>query len=228
MKPKTSAFTLIELLTVIAVIAILAAILIPAVSKVRDRAQATKAVSNIRQIGAAALLYANEHQGKVPGLGNDTTTNGMGVAGALFPYLESRTINGFPTWPELTRTYLAMSDPRVPEGILNGGWNWMGFNGLFADYPVAPSGGQKPNKDERRLLNFERPNRVIYAASGNGNLKVTHASNPAQLPIPEVPREGFYFCHDGAAPVVFLDGHAEMLAFPIDPTMLNPDYEAQD
>jgi prepilin-type processing-associated H-X9-DG protein len=74
-------------------------------------------------------------------------------------------------------------------------------------------------------LDFEQPNRVIYAASGNDNLKVTHAISPAQLPIPDAPREGFYFCHDGSVPVAFLDGHAEMLPFPIDPTMLNPDYE---
>jgi len=228
MKINTRAFTLIELLTVIAVIAILAAILIPTVSKVRLKAQTTEAVSNLRQVGAAALLYANEHQGKVPGLGNDTTTNGMGAAGALFPYLKSRTMDGFPTWAELQRTYFSIRDPRMPEGILRDGWNWLGFNGLFADYPQAPSGGEKPDKDERRLLNFQKPNQVIYAASGNGNLKVEQASNPAQLPVPESPRQGFYFCHDGAVPVAFLDGHVEMLAFPIDPTWLDPDYQTQD
>ena len=228
MKPKTSAFTLIELLTVIAVIAVLAAILIPAVSKVRHRAQATKAVSNIRQIGAAALLYANEHKGKVPGRGNDSTTNGMGLAGALFPYLESRAMDGWPSWGELTRTYHDIRDPRLPDEILKNGWSWFGSNGIFSDYPVAGSDGQKPNKNERRLLNFEQPNRVIYAASGNDNLKVAHASNPAQLTIPEAPREGFYFCHDGAAPMVFLDGHAELVAFPVDPTWLNPDYQEQN
>jgi prepilin-type N-terminal cleavage/methylation domain-containing protein/prepilin-type processing-associated H-X9-DG protein len=228
MKTKPQAFTLIELLTVIAVIGVLAAILIPAVSKVRHRAQTTEAISNLRQIGAAALLYANDHQGKVPGLGNDTTTNGMGAAGALFPYLESRTMDGFPTWEELKRTYLAIRDPRMPDEILRDGWNWLGFNGLFADYPQAVSGGPQPDKDERRLLNFEKPNQVIYAASGNGNLKVDQASNPAQLPVPKSPRQGFYFCHDGAVPVAFLDGHVEMLGFPINPAFLDPNYKAQD
>lgn len=225
MKSKSSAFTLIELLTVIAVIGILAAILIPAVSKVRERAQATEAISNVRQIAAAALLYSNENKGQIPGLGNDSTTNGMGAAGALFPYLESRTMEGWPTWPELTRTFLSIRDPRVPIELCNGGWNWIGYNGLFADYPAAGPDGLKPNKNEKRLINFDNPSRVIYAGSGSGNFKVDQAGNPAQLPIPEAPRQGFYFCHDGAVPVAFLDGHAEMLTFPIDPTMLNPDYE---
>lgn len=227
MKSSTRAFTLIELLTVIAVVSILAAILIPTIGNVRRKAQSTKALSNIRQVGAAALLYANEHQGKIPGLGNDDTTNGMGVVGALFPYLGSRTKEGFPKWSELTQTYLAISDPRMPEELLRDGWKWLGFNGLFADYP-ATSGGQRPDKDEKRLLNFEKPSQVIYVASGNGNLKVAQAGNPAQLPVPKSPRQGFYFCHDGAVPVAFLDGHVEMLTFPIDPSWLDPDYQSED
>jgi len=58
---RTAAFTLIELLTVIAVIAVLAAILIPAVGKVRERANGTKCVSNLRQIGLAMKMYAAEN-----------------------------------------------------------------------------------------------------------------------------------------------------------------------
>lgn len=225
MKSQKSAFTLIELLTVIAVIAVLGTLLIPAVLSVRHKAQASKAVSNVRQIGAAALLYANDHGGKVPGRGNDSTTNGMGLAGALYPYLESRLSDGFPDWPQLMRTYRDIRDPRLPDEVLKGNWNWFGSNGLFAQYPKPGPDGRKPDKEERRLLSFEEPSRVIYAASGNENLKVQHASNPAQLPLPDGPREGFYFAHDGATPAVFLDGHAEMVAFPIDPTWLNPDYQ---
>lgn len=59
-------FTLIELLTVIAVIAVLAAILIPVISSARAKANMTKSVSNLRQLGAGGLLYANEHNGFYP------------------------------------------------------------------------------------------------------------------------------------------------------------------
>lgn len=53
-------FTLIELLTVIAIIGILAAILIPTVGKVRDNARKAKCVSNVRQITAMLISWANQ------------------------------------------------------------------------------------------------------------------------------------------------------------------------
>lgn len=63
---RSSGFTLIELLTVIAVIAILAAILIPSISKVRERSNLTKSVANVRSIGQATLLYSQENNGEYP------------------------------------------------------------------------------------------------------------------------------------------------------------------
>ena len=56
-------FTLIELLTVIAIIGILAAILIPTVGAVREKAKQIKCVSNIRQWGMAVIAYANDNRG---------------------------------------------------------------------------------------------------------------------------------------------------------------------
>ena len=57
-------FTLIELLTVIAIIAVLAAILIPAVGKVRKNAMTTKKASAYRQYFIANGMYAADHKGK--------------------------------------------------------------------------------------------------------------------------------------------------------------------
>src|SRR5690606_5396673 len=59
-------FTLIELLTVIAIIGILAAILIPVVGKVRDQARTASCTSNLRQLGLASILYANDNDGVLP------------------------------------------------------------------------------------------------------------------------------------------------------------------
>jgi prepilin-type N-terminal cleavage/methylation domain-containing protein len=60
MKNRTQAFTLIELLTVIAIIGILAAIIIPTVGKVRDQAKRAQCLSNVRQITVALVSYANQ------------------------------------------------------------------------------------------------------------------------------------------------------------------------
>lgn len=60
------AFSLIELLTVIAIIGILAAILIPVVGRVRANARNSTCLSNLRQIGVGCLMYANDHRGLLP------------------------------------------------------------------------------------------------------------------------------------------------------------------
>ena len=66
MNKRTSAFTLIELLVVITIIAILASIAFPVFNTVTERANQTKDLSNIRQIGVALKLFAGDHAGNFP------------------------------------------------------------------------------------------------------------------------------------------------------------------
>ncbi len=64
LRPTSAGFTLIELLTVIAIIGILAAILIPTVSSVREKARSVRCNSNLRDWGRAIMLYASENKNR--------------------------------------------------------------------------------------------------------------------------------------------------------------------
>lgn len=92
MKSRKSAFTLIELLVVIAIIAILAAILFPVFAQAKAAAKKSVCLSNLKQMGLAEILYAND---------NDDTMGGNIYGGrgdyAFWSYFY---VNGFESpWP---------------------------------------------------------------------------------------------------------------------------------
>src|SRR5262245_33914645 len=63
---RKAGFTLIELLAVIAIITILAALLLPALSRGKDRAYVTQCLSNLRQVGIGIKMYADDNRSTFP------------------------------------------------------------------------------------------------------------------------------------------------------------------
>lgn len=154
--PSAAAFTLIELLTVIAIIGILAAILLPVVGKVRDNARASVCLSNMRQVSLAMLMFADDNDGVLPTSGD--TASGERETDWIYWRDSSRdrqvqhspiaAYMGGSFSPDI---YRCPSDENIRSGNTNG-------------YPYSFSMNREIGEDRRldgRIHNVENPTRII-------------------------------------------------------------------
>lgn len=179
------AFTLIELLTVIAIIGILAGILIPVVGRVRDTARASNCVSNLRQLHAAVILYANDHRDNLPLAYENATQRGWDYALGDGGYTQARKENG--KWVSQV-----FGCPRQRTAVNAVSLTTYGMNGTL-------TGSNTPIK----LAAIEQPTRSLLMADGTG--PVSGGYNIAFWQSVNKPSAA----HGDKANLLFVDGHVQ-------------------
>lgn len=119
-----NAFTLVELLVVVAIIGVLVGLLLPAVQTAREAANRMQCMSNIKQLALAIHNYADVYNGKLPSLDNnfpDRTDFGFSIFVPMLPFMEQTSlfekIQAYPTNPGLinvTSIMISGSSPSSP------------------------------------------------------------------------------------------------------------------
>jgi prepilin-type N-terminal cleavage/methylation domain-containing protein/prepilin-type processing-associated H-X9-DG protein len=230
---RQAGFTLIELLTVIAIIGVLAAILIPVVGRVRAHAYTAQCASNLRQIGVALGLHANDHKGVFP------------IAGGDLRYDEADLdpTTGKPAWTVQLEPYVGRDRSPSLDASAPGaralyrckpGGEVFEHNQLFSYYLSARAAfvaaGNTPAAVQ--LSRIKDPSRFILAgdvanwtASPFDADKDDYTQDPPFSYASPYPGPSNAF-HGGKLNLLFADGHVDRFAR-FDPARMNILYDGQ-
>jgi prepilin-type N-terminal cleavage/methylation domain-containing protein/prepilin-type processing-associated H-X9-DG protein len=197
MKPDR-AFTLIELLVVIAIIAILAALLLPALANAKARASSLQCLSQMRQIGLATVLYADDNEGNLPRSSHSAMAHGQLPWGyALLPYLGNQRF----TRPDSSWTNLFEGFYHCPTDKRHGS-DWSYGKNVYPELSAEETGGPTWPRIEQMPCPVET---VLYAEKAGGSMAdhiMAHFWREGGQP--EVDRTR----HGDRSNYIFCDGHA--------------------
>ena len=224
---KKTAFTLIELLLVVAIISLLVSILVPFLSSSRENAKNVQCSSQLRQLGMSFTMYASDYKGRVMPLAyadNDPAiywwgTNNMNsvdhTKGFVWPYLQSPL--GAKTVFECPNQKWGTYNPQGPSKQFTSTY---GYNGYFLSPYQTPgwSSGIK-HRPWQMLDTIKLPQKLFVFADTlidmGGNLPENNAFlDPPMLYWDKHWYKNYFpttsFRHRNKTCVALADGHAEL------------------
>lgn len=199
-----AAFTLIEVLVVVAIVSILAALLFSGLQNLQSRAERTKCAANLRQVGVGISLYTQENDLVTPRLDHQIVQD-------LFPYLYPNTTSipvisgtGFP--PELLHTVFAC--PSMHRDTGNSSARSYGYNAPLISSPDNPAENKTGTRSPRlKMQILAQPTKVmLYGDTWNSS--AIQFSRIAQITAR----------HGGSFNVLMADGRVENI--PLDDQQL--------
>jgi prepilin-type N-terminal cleavage/methylation domain-containing protein/prepilin-type processing-associated H-X9-DG protein len=204
-------FTLIELLVVIAIIAILAAMLLPALSKAKGKAQSISCMNNMKQWGLAYKMYAEDYNDQVPEEGNTVLPivapeNVDAWYNQVSAFVSQGTMKTFyeatPPAPPLPGSRTIFSCPTAPApnftpGKLTKAYFMYGENGRICINKSTRAGGSNT-----KITLVKRPSDTILVAEANGNSPTAGAAQSnvtGQYAVGRHDNRGNFALCDGSA-----------------------------
>ena len=203
-------FTLIELLVVIAIIAILAAILFPVFARARAAARQSACLSNLKQVGTALYMYAQDYDETLPGNHNDNA--GHNLARGFLDPADRR------NWARETQPYIKNLQVLIcPETSARSSVSFVGPNPPYHEVPSPPGGNTSYLMNgiinSVALAVIPAPADIIflheYAAYGRTAQVRPHKVNATSLQWHEFNHALYDRQHNEGANLLYCDGHAK-------------------